>query len=140
MYSLNSSLYASVFVVPRDIVDKYIKMASFCAVKSLLWILNYRGGAFSVSELAKSIGSSEADVKEALDYWVNEGVLVCDGVEEPAGAALRHSVAPPFFRGDYALRQRSPASFVPVEYHRAALDVTLGDHCIIFHIYLLYQY
>ncbi len=79
MYSLNSSLYASVFVVPRDIVDKYIKMASFCAVKSLLWILNYRGGAFSVSELAKSIGSSEADVKEALDYWVNEGVLVKDG-------------------------------------------------------------
>ncbi len=79
MYSLNSSLYASVFVVPRDIVDKYIKMASFCAVKSLLWILNYRGGAFSVSELAKGIGSSESDVREALDYWVNEGVLVRDG-------------------------------------------------------------
>ena len=91
MYSLNSSLYASVFVVPRDIVDKYIKMASFCAVKSLLWILNYRGGAFSVSELAKSIGSSEADVKEALDYWVNEGVLVKDGETVAARlyAALR---------------------------------------------------
>lgn len=75
MYSLNSSLYGSVFVVPSVIVEKYIKMASFCAMKSLLWILKNQSGNFSISEIAKAIGSSECDTKEALDYWVNEGVL-----------------------------------------------------------------
>jgi len=85
MYSLNASLYSSVFVVPRVLVDKYIKLASFCAQKSLLWILNYQGGAFSVADIAKGIGSSEADVKEALDFWVNEGILVEDG-KQPVAA------------------------------------------------------
>ncbi len=79
MYNLNPALYGSVFVVPKDLVEKYIKLASFCAVKSLLWILNNQGGNFSLSDVAKGIGSSEADVKEALDYWVNEGVLAVDG-------------------------------------------------------------
>lgn len=111
MYSLNSSLYASVFVVPRDLVDKYIKMASFCAVKSLLWILNYRGGAFSVSELAKSIGSSEADVKEALDYWVNEGVLVKDG-EAPAAQPL---TSDSYLLKDKAEKAEKPAKKKEVE-------------------------
>lgn len=85
MYSLNSSLYSSVFVVPRVLVEKYIKLASFCAQKTLLWILNYQGGDFSVAEIAKGIGSSEADVKEALDFWVNEGILVGDG-KQPVAA------------------------------------------------------
>jgi DnaD/phage-associated family protein len=79
MYNLNPALYGSVFVVPKDLVEKYIKMASFCAVKSLLWILDNQGGNFSLSDIAKGIGSSEPDVKEALDYWLSEGVLTVDG-------------------------------------------------------------
>lgn len=79
MYNLNPALYGSVFVVPGEVVDKYIKLASFCAIKTLLWILKNRSGDFSVSDISKGIGSSEADVNEALDYWVNEGVLVKDG-------------------------------------------------------------
>lgn len=79
MYSLNASYYSSVFAVPSVLVDKYIKMASYCAIKALLWILKTQGGNFSVAEIAKAIGSSEGDTKEALDYWVNEGVLTENG-------------------------------------------------------------
>ncbi len=78
MYRLNTEYYASVFVVPSVIVEKYIKMASFCALKSLLWILKNQGSNYSAREIARAIGSSEADTKEALDYWVNEGVLLSD--------------------------------------------------------------
>ncbi len=78
MYKLNTEYYSSVFVVPSVIVEKYIKMASFCALKSLLWILKNQGSNYSAQEIAKAVGSSEADTKEALDYWVNEGVLLCD--------------------------------------------------------------
>ena len=79
MLSLNPSYYGSVFVTPKTIVEKYIKMASFCALKSLLWILNNQGGNFSVEEIAKAIGSSVADTNEAIEYWVNEGILIKNG-------------------------------------------------------------
>lgn len=79
MYKLNSEYYSSVFVVPAVIVEKYIKMASFCALKSLLWILKNQGSNYSVDEVAKAVGSSQADTKEALDYWVSEGILLSDG-------------------------------------------------------------
>lgn len=75
MYQLNGKCYASVFVTPGIIVDKYIKMASFCAVKSLLWILKNQGGNFSAEDIAKAIGSSVNDTKEAIEYWINEGIL-----------------------------------------------------------------
>lgn len=87
MYRLNAEYYASVFVVPSVIVEKYIKMASFCALKSLLWILKNQGSNYSAEDLAKAIGSSVADTKEALDYWVNEGVLLCDGSDSPSVSA-----------------------------------------------------
>lgn len=76
MYQLNSPLYSSVFVIPSVIVEKYIKMASFCAIKSLLWILKNQSGNFSIAEIAKAVGSSEVDTKEAIDYWINEGVII----------------------------------------------------------------
>lgn len=79
MFKLNSEYYNSVFVVPSVIVEKYIKMASFCALKSLLWILKNQGSNYSVAEIAKAVGSSEADTKEALEYWVSEGILITDG-------------------------------------------------------------
>ncbi len=83
MFSLNPSYYGSVFVTPKIIVEKYIKMASFCALKSLLWILNNQGGNFSVEEIAKAVGSSQADTKEAVEYWVNEGILIKNGDSTP---------------------------------------------------------
>lgn len=83
MFTLNPSYYGSVFVTPKIIVEKYIKMASFCALKSLLWILNNQGGNFSVEEIAKAVGSSQADTKEAVEYWVNEGILIKNGDSTP---------------------------------------------------------
>lgn len=75
MLSVNPKIFGSVFAVPSIIVDKYIKMASPVAIKALLWILKNQSGDISVFELSKSIGFSESDTKDAIDYWVNEGVL-----------------------------------------------------------------
>lgn len=101
MYRLNAQYYGSVFVVPSVIVEKYIKMASFCAVKSLLWILKNQGSNYSADEIAKAIGSSPADTKEALDYWVNEGVLLDD---EP------NAVIPSPIKSDSYLKNNNESS------------------------------
>ena len=82
MLSLNPSYYGSVFVTPKTIVEKYIKMASFCALKSLLWILNNQGGNFSVEEIAKAIGvDSLAYLSVDATYKLaqNASVGFCNG-------------------------------------------------------------
>lgn len=78
MYLLNPTLYASVTAIPGVIVEKYIKLTTGCQLKALLWISKNQSGNFSIEEIAKSIGSSVADTKEAIEYWVNEGVLIAD--------------------------------------------------------------
>ncbi len=80
MYLLNPTLYGSVTAVPGVIVEKYIKLTTGCQLKALLWISKNQGGNFSIDEIAKSIGSSVADTKEAVDFWVNEGILI-SGIE-----------------------------------------------------------
>lgn len=79
MLTLNPKMYGSVFVMPTDIVDQYIKLASPAALKALLWILRNRTGDFSVAEIARHTGYSAADITDAVDYWLNEGVLCRDG-------------------------------------------------------------
>ncbi len=76
MFTLNPTLYSSGIFLPSAVCEKYIKLASFCAVKTLLWICAHQSGDFTLEDIAKGIGSSAADTREALDYWVNEGVLI----------------------------------------------------------------
>lgn len=76
MFTVNFANFGSGFAIPVAVVDRYLKMASFCAVKSLLWIYKNQGGSFTCEEIAAGIGSSAADTKEALDYWVTEGLLI----------------------------------------------------------------
>lgn len=75
MLSVNPKIFCSVFAVPSVIADKYIKLASPAAIKALLWILKNQSGDVSVSVLSKNIGFSEGDTKDAVDYWINEGIL-----------------------------------------------------------------
>ncbi|MEG0546846.1 MAG: DnaD domain protein [Oscillospiraceae bacterium] len=75
MLALSPHLYGSVFVMPTIITDKYIKLASPVAIKTLLWILRNQSGNFSIPEMSKAIGESESDINEAIEYWCGEEIL-----------------------------------------------------------------
>ena len=92
MLSVNPKAFGSVFAVPSVIVDKYIKMASPAAIKALLWILRNQSGDISISELAENIGFSEAGTKDAVDYWINEDILLGEN-ESAAPKSLFESTA-----------------------------------------------
>lgn len=70
------------FCVPSKIVSDYIKLASEYQLKALMLILSSNGRA-SGHDIAKSLGCTENDADDFLDFWVEEGVLSKDGVIVP---------------------------------------------------------
>lgn len=68
------------FFIPAKITAKYIKLASEYQLKALLLILSTNGKSNS-REIAKILGCTEADADDFLEFWVEEGVLLKDGIE-----------------------------------------------------------
>lgn len=64
--------------VPKKIATNYLKLASEYQLKALLIILSKSGGV-TEDEIARSLGCTREDAKEFLEFWVEEGLLSCDG-------------------------------------------------------------
>lgn len=83
---LNLGAWNSVFAVPSAVVDQHLKLAGSAQLKVLLWLLRHAGEPSEVEDLAKAVGLSRMDAADALQYWVEVGILC----REEAG-----SLAPP---------------------------------------------
>jgi DnaD/phage-associated family protein len=81
---LSSELWASVFAVPSQIVDKHIKLCGGVSLKVLLLVLRHPDRAASVKTLSRQLNLSSADVADALNYWMESGVLTEDFSEDTA--------------------------------------------------------
>lgn len=75
---INPSLYASVFAVPTAIVDDNIRLAGSASLKTLLWLLRNARYSSTPEQISKALGLSPDDVKDALTYWSERGVLTLD--------------------------------------------------------------
>lgn len=78
-YSFNMGMWNSVFAVPSEIVDKHLKLAGKEQLKVILWMLRHSGEDFSVETVAKATGIRDENAEEAIDYWVDAGLLAKDG-------------------------------------------------------------
>ncbi len=84
-YRINTDIYKSIFGVPTDIADKFIKLASHSALKVLLYIM--RNGIASADDSATfKLGISRTELDEALLYWQSVGIL-CEGESEQSVSA-----------------------------------------------------
>ncbi len=84
MYSINPKEFNSVFAVPAAVVDRHIKLAGSAQLKALLWIYRHSCEPIDIEKMSKAIGISAADVKDALQYWLECGLLIEDGKENAA--------------------------------------------------------
>lgn len=73
----------AVFAVPTAVVQRHLKMAGAVQLKVLLWF-SANGGMFDAAACAKALGLSAADCRDALQYWVETGLLRRDGEATPA--------------------------------------------------------
>ncbi len=91
-YRINLGCWGSVFAVPSDAVDKYIKIASGSSVKVLLYFLRHSGELLSDSDISSALSMKEEDVSDALVFWEQVGLLSKNGdgflpAEKPSGTS-----------------------------------------------------
>ncbi len=77
-YSINPSIFKSIFAVPTDIVDKHIRLANEHQLKVLLWILRNSPDNPDLDEMCKALKMNKSDATDYLQYWVLTGVLEGD--------------------------------------------------------------
>lgn len=88
-YKIDLGVWSGIFAVPCDLVDRQLKLAGEPQLKALLYILRHSGRAVELSELAQMCNISEADASDAVNYWVQEGVIAChEGSLAPAAESL----------------------------------------------------
>lgn len=72
---IRNRLAHGVTVVSNEFIDRYMARANGEYVKVYLYILRNGGEADSVAAIADALNHTEADVRRALIYWEQEGVL-----------------------------------------------------------------
>ena len=72
---IRNRLAHGVTVVSNEFIDRYMARANGEYVKVYLYILRNGGKVDSVAAIADALNHTEADVRRALIYWEQEGVL-----------------------------------------------------------------
>lgn len=78
-YRINPSAFSAVFTVPAEVADRHLKLARGEHIKVLLYIMRNMTVPINTSVIAEAVRISEYYVKEALLYWADAGILICDG-------------------------------------------------------------
>lgn len=88
-YKVNPDSLSAVFMVPSQIVDNHIKLASGQQLKVLLWVLRHAGDGFDMEKLCTDLSFSAMDASDYLQYWVETGILSCDGSTEKVAPVVQ---------------------------------------------------
>lgn len=78
-YKVNPGSLSAVFMVPSQIVDNHIKLATGQQLKVLLWVLRHAGDGFDMKKMCADLSFSALDASDYLQYWVETGILSRDG-------------------------------------------------------------
>ena len=90
--------WGSVFAVPSAVVDEHIRMANGQQLKVLLYVLRHSGEDLEVQDLSAGLGMSEADVSDAMQYWLSTGFLT--RTDLPAATSRETGAPKPYTRGN----------------------------------------
>ena len=75
-YYVNTALMSSAFTVPSVVADNYLKLTKAEHIKVLLYILRNMWSEIQIEDISENTGLGEYDVKEALLFWADTGVLL----------------------------------------------------------------
>lgn len=73
-YTISAAEWRNIFAVPVQVVDEHIRTCGALSLRALLLLLR-RGGTAEETDIAKELAMDAAEVRDALRYWVNAGIL-----------------------------------------------------------------
>lgn len=76
MYKCNPDCYGAMFAIPASVADTYLAEAPGNSIKALLLIFRNPSGAVCVSAISEALGLTADEVLQALDFWVQKGILL----------------------------------------------------------------
>ncbi len=84
----NAKQLSRVFVLPAEVAEKHLVLAGPLQLKVLLWFAAQNTDTFDAAACAKAVRKPESAVTEAMQYWIEQQVLLSDGTApaEPAAA------------------------------------------------------
>ncbi len=74
-YEMELGAWNQVFAVPAAVVDRHLKMAGSAQLKVLLWLLRRAGQENDPEAIGAALGLSRADVCDAMQYWIEAGLI-----------------------------------------------------------------
>lgn len=92
-YELELGAWNQVFAVPAAVVDRHLKMAGSAQLKVLLWLLRRAGQENDPEAIGAALGLSRADVCDAMQYWIEAGLIRESGGELMPAAPERENAA-----------------------------------------------
>lgn len=113
-YQINPVSYQSVFAVPADVVDKYLRFAGAAQLKILLWALRNCPGGFDVDAAAQALKLSRMDITDAVQYWVEAGIILRTG-EESTDVGRQYALAPATGSEPEAVQQKTVQPLAPAK-------------------------
>ena len=98
-YEINPTCYRQVFVIPKEVVDKHIKLAGALQLKVLLWFCCHQGILDDPQAIARDLGAAASDVQDALQYWIVNGMIRETGEAAPSEQPADTRDVPPVSAG-----------------------------------------
>lgn len=96
-YHIYLGQWNSIFAVPCAVADRHLKLASEAQLKVLLYLLRHAGEDCADDAVARALGISADEVKNAVDFWTERGLLtnVAGELTPPAGTVRTETPAAP---------------------------------------------
>lgn len=101
MIKINPSAYSSVFIIPTEIADNYIRLAGAVQLKVLIWAFRHASESITADDISSALGIPRADISDAVAYWAQAGIL-SDSENDTA--------TPSEVNGNSAVQKNQPAS------------------------------
>ncbi|MBQ7653833.1 MAG: DnaD domain protein [Clostridia bacterium] len=81
-YTVDPRAWGTVFPVPSDVVDKYIKLAGATQLRVLLWLLRNVSRSPDADTISAGLKIDKAEVEDALQFWMEVGIVMSDSVSQ----------------------------------------------------------
>ncbi len=95
-FYVNPANLTSVFTLPCAVTDRYLKLAKAEHIKVIVYIMRNITSEISTQDVADNTGVDEYDVKEALLYWADAGILL----PKEAHVTVQKPIANAVLRGE----------------------------------------